>query len=1250
MTSKPRSAPREILRLRVVVRALGLAPALIGLLVLLGWWLDLAALKSIVPGLVTMKANTAAGILSCGVSLALLSAARIDRPTRYLVAAAALVAVALGASTLSEYLVGWDLGIDQMVLADTASTIRTSHPGRMSPISCLCFVLVGAALLTAAQTRFERLQQPIIAGLGASVAFIGGLALLGYWLDSGFSYQLWSYTGTAVHTAIGFVLLGAGLLVLVRSKGRLSWSLEPSSTAAVAAAMALMVLATGISYNVARNLHQIATQVDRTERLLAGLQRVATDMTTIESNQRGYVLTGDAELVELVARAKARVPGDTAALRELTTDDPDQHRRLDRLEPLVVQRIAFADRAIAAGMDQGFAAARQMVATGAGKAPMDRIGELLEAMQGEAQAALDRRQAEAETGSVAMLLLLPLGLFFSLTTMSLGMFLLNAGVEERSRAEQAASDSRARLGESEEQLRLAVDATQLGTWELDPGTGHRRWSDRSKALFGFPAAAEVTGEMISARTHPDDRPRVDAAVRRALQPDSGGELDIEIRLPGIEGREELWLQVRGRVLDDGGPARLTGTMLDITERKRAEEGLRASEGRYRTLFECAPDGILIADGESNYLSANASMCRMLGYSIDELIGMHASDIVRPTELEHIEPALDQIKAGTDYHREWQFLRKDGSLFPAEVIATMMPDGTLIGMVRDISERRQAEAALRGSEERFRTMANGIQQLAWIARADGYVVWYNQRWFEYTGAAPEQMEGWGWQTVHDPDALPEVLASWTVAIGAGEPFEMELALRGANGRFRTFLSRVQPLKDAEGHVLQWFGTHTDVEALKQVEERSHQINAELEQRVADRTVQLEAANAELRHGRADLKSLFESLPGLYLVLTPDLEIVAVSDAYLKATMTTRQGILGRNLFEMFPDNPNDPDATAVANLKASIDRVIRDGVPDTMAILKLDVRRPDGVFEERYWSPINSPMFGVDRQIKYIVHRVAEVTEFVQQKAQRPGDGAEPGARMQQMEAEIFQSSQKLQAANLQLEAANQELEAFSYSISHDLRAPLRGVDGYVRMLQEDCSHLLDPEGHRLLDVVSSEAKRMGRLIDDLLAFSRLSRVPMQRSAVDMNELARGVFDGLISPAPGSAPRFDLEPMTPAQGDLPLLRQVFVNLIGNAIKFSRHQSAPLIEVGCAEGKSAAGGAETIYHVKDNGAGFDEKYSHKLFGVFQRLHSEAEFEGTGVGLALVHRIIQRHSGRVWAEGKPGEGATFYFTVPHSEERSP
>ena len=230
-----------------------------------------------------------------------------------------------------------------------------------------------------------------------------------------------------------------------------------------------------------------------------------------------------------------------------------------------------------------------------------------------------------------------------------------------------------------------------------------------------------------------------------------------------------------------------------------------------------------------------------------------------------------------------------------------------------------------------------------------------------------------------------------------------------------------------------------------------------------------------------------------------------------------------------------------------------------------------------------------------------------------------------------------------LEGTNAELEAFSYSVSHDLRAPLRAVHGFARILLEDHHAQLDPEAQRLLGVIDQNTRRMGQLIDDLLAFSRLGRKEIAAGLVDLEELARTVADEVRRTDAGrkGALAIQIDPLPPVHGDRALLRQVMSNLLQNAAKFTRDRAEARVEVG-----SQRDGEQTVYFVKDNGAGFDARYADKLFGVFQRLHSTEQFDGTGVGLAIVKRIVQRHGGRVWAEGKVNHGATFFFTLPTEE----
>ncbi len=263
-------------------------------------------------------------------------------------------------------------------------------------------------------------------------------------------------------------------------------------------------------------------------------------------------------------------------------------------------------------------------------------------------------------------------------------------------------------------------------------------------------------------------------------------------------------------------------------------------------------------------------------------------------------------------------------------------------------------------------------------------------------------------------------------------------------------------------------------------------------------------------------------------------------------------------------------------------------------------------------------------------------------AERGDEVGELGRSFNEMIARVAEAKQDLEnkvgERTAELEHANKELEAFSYSVSHDLRAPLRAINGFATVLKEEYSSQLDEEANRLTDRICANAKMMGQLIDDLISFSQLARKEVHHQVIDMMGLADICLAELLQQEPAGKFKVNVHSLAPCYGDKDLVKQVWLNIIGNALKYSAKSTAPVIEIGCEEGSSM-----NTYYVKDNGVGFDMQHADKLFGVFQRLHSRKEFEGTGVGLALAKRIIDQHKGLIRGESVPGEGATFYFTLP-------
>jgi signal transduction histidine kinase/DNA-binding response OmpR family regulator len=412
---------------------------------------------------------------------------------------------------------------------------------------------------------------------------------------------------------------------------------------------------------------------------------------------------------------------------------------------------------------------------------------------------------------------------------------------------------------------------------------------------------------------------------------------------------------------------------------------------------------------------------------------------------------------------------------------------------------------------------------------------------------------------------------------------------------------------------------------------------------------------------DFQALFQSTPGLYLVLAPDFTIMAVTDAYLHATMTKREEILGRGVFDVFPDNPDDPSATGARNLRTSLQRVLQDKTSDAMAVQKYDIRKPEsegGSFEERYWSPVNSPVLGPNGEVLYVIHRVEDVTGFIRLKQQglaREKIAEELRTHAGQMEAEIYQRAAEVQEANRRLEATNQELlrakdeaergsrfkDQFLSTMSHELRTPLNAVLGFSDLLADASYGPLNARQRRYVEHIHTGGKHLLTLISDILDLSKIEAGRMELTIESLR--VETIFGEVLSVMRPLADRKSQslskvsQPGLVVRADSVRFKQVLMNLLGNAIKFT--PAGGSIELGA----HLAGGRVRI-EVRDNGPGIPPAEQQRIFEAFYRLReSGKKTEGTGLGLAITHRLVELHGGELTLDSEVGNGSCFYFSLP-------
>ena len=690
---------------------------------------------------------------------------------------------------------------------------------------------------------------------------------------------------------------------------------------------------------------------------------------------------------------------------------------------------------------------------------------------------------------------------------------------------------------------------------------------------------------------------------------------------------------------------------DISERRSAEASLRDANQKLRLHFEQTPMGVVEWDLNFRVTEWNPAACTIFGYSHDQALGQHASFIVPQAFHQQVNEIMNALMQKTGGERSTNpNLNKDGNPILCEWYNTALIDeqGAIRGIasvVMDITARTQAQQLLAWEKSalesinRVESLAEALDKLMLSLEPQlpgglCSVLLLDPATEQLRiGAAPSLPEAY----LHALDGVsigPAVGSCGTAAYAQQQIIVSDIEHDSRWAAYRNLALEHDlhacwstPIHCSKGRILGTFAVtyrkprhprSSELELIeravyvicltierKQAEEQIRQLTADLEQRVAQRTAELQAANASL----TDFKDALDH-HAIVAITDADGKITYVNDKFCEISQYSQTELLGQD--HDIINSKHHP-----REFFEDLWVTIRSG-----KVWKGELcnRAKNG---HLYWE--NStivPFLGDDgKPLQYISIR----TDITNRK---------------QAEDKINKLNTALQNRAVDLEAANNELEAFSYSVSHDLRAPLRAVDGFSRLVLEDYSLQLDAAGQRMLGVIREETQRMGRLIDDLLAFSRLGRQQIEPRPIRMHELAKDVYDELAAREPDRQLRLNLQPLPPAFGTEAMIRQVWVNLIANAIKFTKGRPVAEIEIGTHHSDDN----QVIYYVKDNGAGFDMRYANKLFGVFQRLHNQQEFPGTGVGLALVQRIIQRHGGKVWAEATVGREAIFYFTLPN------
>jgi PAS domain S-box-containing protein len=636
----------------------------------------------------------------------------------------------------------------------------------------------------------------------------------------------------------------------------------------------------------------------------------------------------------------------------------------------------------------------------------------------------------------------------------------------------------------------------------------------------------------------------------------------------------------------------TAHIADTTDRERLRT--QGNNLRLAAIVNCSNEAIIGKTQEGIITSWNPGAEAIYGYTAQEMIGQSVSILIPAEHQSEFQEILGRISKGEEIRGyESERIRKDGTKIMVSLSVAPIRDatGALLGastIARDITEQKRAQEEIKRSSLYARSLIEAsVDPLVTISKA-GKIMDVNQATEQATGFTREQLIGTDFS---DYFTEPEkARAGYERVFSEETVHDYPLALRHRSGQIMEVLYNASVFRNQRGEVEGVFAAARDVTERNQAERG-------------------------LKQSETRYRSLVTATSQIVWSTDASGKVVGDMPLWRSYTGATPEQIMGGGWIDSL--HPDDRERTADIWIRAVRGRSLYD--------TEYRIRRQDG--EYRFFSVRGVPVLDDSGSIQEWIGTCTDITERKQAEEALHRLNQELESRVQQRTA--------------QLQAANQELESFTYSVSHDLRAPLRHISGFSKILSEDFSAVLPQEAQHLLQRIEEGTRRMGMLVDDLLNLGRVGRHEVRLQVTGLDTVVKEVLTDLQPESENRKVEWKIGRLPYVECDAPLMKQVFQNLLSNALKFTRPREQAVIEVGCQEQNGIP-----IVFVRDNGVGFSMKYADKLFGVFQRLHRTEDFEGTGVGLATVQRIVQKHGGRIWAEAELDKGATFYFTLNASE----